>query len=240
MTTVIQMNDKLSQISTGRIFFVATARFDNGRDLGHKCEIYYSDDGGLSWTQSQNDSSAVTALDQYAEGKVIETSAGTLRLYVPWNESGSVRYAESTDGGVTWTGDHALDQLKNARSSFGLVEDSHAGTPTFYMVWVYNDHDDHPKVMFPRSRLALARSHDGVAWDYLMDVERWISDNDNDTNPIVQMIDPGITVGPDHLFITIGRSEKDIDGATHNDQKLRIIRVDKSKLAPYASWPQEY
>ena len=108
------------------------------------------------------------------------------------------------------------------------------------MLWVFNDPTDHPKVMFPRSRLALARSHDGVNWEYLMDVERWISPDDPSGNPIVQMIDPGITAARDHLFITVGRAEKDIVGETHNDQKLRIVRIEKSKLRAYPSWPQEY
>ena len=240
-SAVIQMNDKLTQISSGRIFFVATVRVvDGGEIVGHKCEVYFSDDGGLTWSRSANDTSSVTEQSRYAEGKVIETASGELRLYVPWNESGTVRYSVSTDGGITWTGDHALDQLKNARSSFGLIEDPYAPTPTFYLAWVYNDITDHPKVMFPRSRLSLARSHDGVSWEYLMDVERWISPDDPSGNPIVQIVDPGITASPDHLFITMGRAEKDVLQETHNAQKLRIVRVDKDKLRPYRSWPREY
>lgn len=238
---VIQMNDKLSQVSNGRVFFVATVRVVKGGEItGHKCEVYYSDDEGLSWTKSKNDTSTITAEHRYAEGKVIETASGQLRLYVPWNQSGSVRYSVSNDNGETWEPDQAQAELKNARSSFGLIEDLYAETPTFYMIWVYNNDTDHPKVMFPRSRLALARSYDGENWEYLMDVERWLSPDDPSGNPIVQMIDPGLTASSKYLFIHMGRAEEDVDKSTHNAQKLRIIRVEKDKLRPYGSWPLEY
>src|SRR3546814_16739219 len=90
------MNDKLTQMPDGRIFFVVPARKDDGEKIiGHKTEIYYSDDEGKTWHQSKNDSDDFTDLSRYAEGKVIQTADGTLRLYTPWNHAHSVRYSVS-------------------------------------------------------------------------------------------------------------------------------------------------
>ncbi|QEC52380.1 sialidase family protein [Anseongella ginsenosidimutans] len=81
---VIVMNDKLTQVPNGRIFFVVPVRKDDGEKItGHKTEIYYSDDEGKTWNQSKNDSDDFTEINRYAEGKVIQTSKGTLRLYTP-------------------------------------------------------------------------------------------------------------------------------------------------------------
>jgi len=132
--------------------------------------------------------------------------------------------------------------LPCARSSFGVDRDLSASGLVYYMVWVFNHPDDNPKVQFPRSRLGLVKSTDGKNWTYLMDVERWISPDDPSGNPISHIVDPGITVTPTHLFITMGLSDLDVpsgDGNTHNAQKLRVVRIDKSKLTT-RSWPTEY
>lgn len=251
---IVQMNDKLSQTPSGRVFFTVTARrYDNDVHIGHKCEVYYSDDDGTTWNKSIGDT-ITWDTDQewirFAEGKVIATgTANELRLITTWISNsagvaaGTMRYMTSLDNGLTWSNDVALSPLKCARSSFGVDRDLSSGSLVYYMVWVYNDPADHAKLMFPRSRLGLVKSTDGKNWSYLMDVERWISGDDNDTaggpNPIVQIVDPGITVTPTHLFITMGRSDQDVPGKTHNAQKLRIVRIDKSKLTT-RPWPTEY
>jgi len=240
MSNAIVMNDKLTQMPDGRVFFVVPVRKDDGKKIvGHKTEIYYSDDEGMTWNQSLNDSDDFTDLERYAEGKVIQTSNGTLRLYTPWNNAHSVRYSESYDNGVTWKGDFALDQFRNSRSSFALIEDTYAERTTFYMVWVYNNTDDTDIVFLPRSRLGLARSYDGINWEYMMDVERWISPAKKDRRIITQILDPSLTATEDYLYVTIGRSDRAADNG-HNHQRLRLYRIEKSKLKPYDSWPTEF
>ena len=260
---IVQMNDKLSQIPSGRVFYTVTVRrYNNGVHEGHKCEVYYSDDEGTTWSKSSGDTMAWDANApqwiRFAEGKVIATSTpNELRLMTTWISNslgaaaGMMRYMTSLDNGLTWgedaaltwSEDAALRSLPCARSSFAVDRDLSSGSLVYYMVWVYNNPDDHPKLQFPRNRLGLVKSTDGKHWTYLMDVERWISGDDNDTaagpNPIVQIVDPGITVTPTHIFITMGRSDQDVPGQTHNAQKLRIVRIDKSKLVP-RPWPTEY
>lgn len=246
----LTMNDKLSQMPDGRIFFVITRRTNvDQKERGHKSVIYYSDNDGATWDSSRNDTKSISKLFHYCESKVIYTTDGKLRLYTPWSEAPSIHYAASDDNGVTWKGDKSSDSLRNAKSSFGLAEDMYASTPTFYMVWVYNDMYASMISYLPRSRLALARSYDGKNWEYLMDVERWISPANMDISgakptarnrrTIVQIIDPGITVTKDYLYITMGRSERASDKG-HNELRLRICRIEKSKLRPYKEWPKEH
>jgi hypothetical protein len=248
---IVQMNDKLSQTPDGRVFFTVTVRrYDGNVHIGHKCEVYYSDDEGATWSKSAGDTVSWDAVApqwiRFAEGKVIATgTANELRLMTTWisnsigNPAGTMRYMTSLDNGLTWSEDAAMSDFKCARSSFGVDRDLSVGSLVYYMVWVFNDPADHAKLMFPRSRLALVKSTDGKNWTYLMDVDRWISPNDPDGNPVVQFVDPGILVTPTHIFITTGRSDQDVVDKTHNAQKLRVVRIDKSKLTP-RPWPAEY
>lgn len=235
---VIVMNDKLTQTSTGRIFFAATVREDDGETIvGHRMEVYFSDDGGLNWSRSAGDSDDyASSWPSYGEGKVVETASGALRLYTPYTDAATLRSATSTDGGLTWGGDSAVPGLYNARSSFGVDTDD---SGRYFMVWVMNDNAEHATTFLPRSRLALATSTDGVSWTYLMDLDRWVSERDDANRPITQFVDPGITVTDDFIYVTSGRSES-LDVEHHNDQRLRVYRVDRSTLTPYPSWPAEY
>ncbi len=268
------VNDKLTQLSDGKIILATTVRLPDSR---HKTVVYYSVNNGFTWTRSTNDTENSTggAWQSYGEGKVIETtSPNHLRLYVAWNTANydpaqpdlssgprNIRYAESSNGGVSWEFDKSMADFKCARSSLGLCEDFFAATRTYYMVWCYDevgnamypDYGTGPQ--WPRSRLALARSFDGVNWDYMMDIDRWIGVNDGDDHPVVQFIDPGITTSQNYLYVTAGRSEKDVkptdpDGAAwqaHNAARLRVYRIDKTKLTPWPArssdnkkWPDEY
>ncbi|WP_169539988.1 sialidase family protein [Niabella aurantiaca] len=237
----LTMNDKITQMPDGRIFFVITRRTHVDQPArGHKSVIYYSDDEGKTWKESANDTKSITKLDHYCESKVIYTTDGKLRLYTPWSEAPGIHYAESSDNGVSWKGDHPSDSLKNSRSSFALIEDPYAPKPTFYMVWVYDDLYASLINYLPRDRLALARSYDGKTWEYLMDVERWVSPNVKaGRRAIVQILDPSLTATKDYLFITIGRSEKE-GKQGHNEQRLRLYRVKKADLEPYRDWPSVY
>jgi hypothetical protein len=238
-SAAIVMNDKLTQMPDGRVFFVVPIRKDDGEKIvGHKTEIYYSDDEGFTWERSKSDSDDFTELSRYAEGKVIQTSDGPLRLYTPWTTAPSIRYSESHDNGITWQGDFALEQFRNSRSSFALIQDTYEQRPTYYMVWVYNNPDDNDIIFLPRSRLGLARSYDGKNWEYLMDVERWISPARKDRRTIVQILDPSLTATDKYLFVTIGRSDR-IGKSGHNHQRLRVYRIEKDKLRPYRFWPCE-
>jgi hypothetical protein len=264
----IVVNDKLSQVSSGRIFYVVTVR----KSAGHGMQIWYSDDNGQNWSKSSTqinlDGNTWPAGKEYAEGKVIETSNKSLRLIYSFNDTNSLRQLISVDNGVSWKQDQSTSGLMNARSSFAVDADREvnlnnnavkdAKNIKYYMVWAFNDSHDLIKAICPRSRLALAGSPNGTDWYYLMDLDRWISpmafkqDNKNNYNPIVQFLDPSITVTNRYLYVTAGRSEQyatteyatkggpGIAAKVHNDQRLHVYRIDKSKLVPYSSWPAEF
>lgn len=242
-SAAIVMNDKLSQASTGRIFYTVTIRKDDGtKNSGHKAEIYFSDDDGMTWSHSAQDSDDFISepTPSYAEGKVIETADGKLRLYTPYTDQPTMRSAESSDGGLTWHSEQAVPGIMNSKSSFSVAVDESTGSKEYFMVWVFNDAGDHSTTFLPRSRLALARSDDGVNWHYVMDLDRWVSPRDTGARPITQFVDPGLTITKDHVFVTAGRSESMDSAQGHNGQMLRVYRVDRNKMAPYQQWPNEF
>ncbi|WP_158640573.1 hypothetical protein [Anseongella ginsenosidimutans] len=107
------------------------------------------------------------------------------------------------------------------------------------MVWVFNNTFDTDIVFLPRSRLGLARSYDGIHWEYMMDVERWISPARKDRRVITQILDPSLTATDKYLYVTIGRSDRAGESG-HNHQRLRFYRIEKSRLEPYPAWPTEF
>ncbi|MHA7984446.1 golvesin C-terminal-like domain-containing protein [Rathayibacter sp. CAU 1779] len=239
---VIAMNDKLTQISTGRIFYPVELRSYTGTAItAHATEIWYSDDNGDSWAKTPGDSgSFVTGIKDYCESKIVETTSGDLELYTPYNETPSLRVATSHDGGMTWTDERAADGFMNARSSFSVAADTSGRRPEYFMVWVYDDQPEDKDMILPRNRLALATSSDGVNWRYAMDVDRWVSPYGANNKPITTFIDPGLTVTPDWIYVTSGRSERYDASVSGNPQQLRFYRIARSAIRPYEVWPAEY
>ena len=236
----IVMNDKLSQSSDGRIFYTVTFRRTIGTKVGHDMEIYYSDDDGDSWTKAEQDSTDWAGEhDEFGEGKVIEATDGTLRLLTPYNDEDGIMQSISRDGGVTWEGASVTPGLMQARSSFGVARSEEPADGAYFMVWVLNDRLDHATGFLPRSRLALATSTDGINWQYVMDLDRWVGPRAENGQPVVQFVDPGITVTEDYVYVTSGRSEYAEDG-NHFGQRLRVYRVDRDSMSPYPEWPAEY
>lgn len=246
---VVHLNS-ITEIDIGggkyRIFVpVAICTYEDAsttKSSGHYTLVYYSDDGGVSWTASENDTRDILngyKLDSsWAESKVIRCSDGTLRMYYSRNELGCVQYTESYDNGVTWVGQGQIPQMQTAFSSYSIVEDD-VEKGTYYMVWV-NDTPLKLGAVFARSRLSLARSRDGKNWEFLCDVERvspyvW-SSNLTVSSPVFQIIDPSIKVTKDHILVTYGCSDRTLyDGNQyHNGSHIKVVRLDKDKLTSRA------
>lgn len=231
-------------MSDGRIFLVQVVN-GNGNPYINYTEVYYSDNEGATWTRSTNDSRSYTTDPKFSEGKVIETSTGTLAWYTSWSDTyNCMVYSESTDNGVTWGALHTLPNLKCARSSFAVYEDTSTEDMVYYMTWVYDEY--HSSITTDngqcRSRLSLARSYDGINWEYLGDVYRWQSSYTVNSVPINHIVDPFITVTDDYIYVGSGFSEKiyneDAGDATfHHAQREHIVRIDKASLAAYNTWP---
>lgn len=211
---------------------------------GHYTVVYYSDDGGYTWKESENDTRDVmigytdenTSLD-WAESKIVQCSDGSLRMYYSRGWIGCMSYTESFDNGVTWQGHYSIPEMQCAKSSFNLVQDKTDGT--YYMVWV-NNNPVKNKSNFSRTRLSLVRSKDGKNWEFLCDLERMQEElygNDiNNSTPIMQIVDPAVEVTDDYVFVTMARSDGTdptrLTGLSnyHNALRLRIMRIEKDKL----------
>lgn len=208
----------------------------------HYTVVYYSDDGGKTWSCSENDSRDVTLWKtvenssfDWAEAKIVKCSDGTLRMYCSRNEYGCMLYSVSENGGETWSGMYSVAELQCAKSSFSIIEDT-SNSGAYYMVWV-NDNPCYLGSPFARSRLSLAYSEDGKNWQFLCDVERtapyvW-SDDLSVTSPVFQIIDPSIEVTDKYVYVSYGCSDKTLeyDNGYHNAQQIKIVRIEKEKLS---------
>lgn len=245
-----QMNDHITQMSSGRIFWAQG--FEGGTKLNGKyavfCEIYYSDDNGNTWKHSVNtyDIPGNTAQELFGECKILETSDGKLRLYCSWNTYGCIVYSESSDGGLTWGSIQKMTDFVCARSSMQFVRDPYASNnTTYYMVWVYSSPVG-SDTAFARSRLGLAKSTDGKNWIYLGDVWRWEAGYTSNGAHVNHLVNPFIMVTRDSIICGSGISERigtasaDSNSSAykyHQAQRQHIYTIKKDTLVPYSSLP---
>lgn len=239
----ITMNQKLSQAGDGTVFFVVSTRTKLASGaIGHGTEVYLSKDDGETWRRAADDS-ALAKLSEFSEAKIIEAEGGYM-LYAPYVDGGELMASFSADG-EHWGEPENVPGLRNSRSSMGLFTDRSGPTPVHYLTWVFVDVNDHSTTFLPRGRLALARSKDGINWDYLGDVDRWISPLMANNRPISQFVDPMVFATDDHVLVASGRSASEFDPitgepiASHGFQELVTYRFDKNQL-PVHPWPAEF
>ncbi|MBQ2921912.1 MAG: exo-alpha-sialidase [Tyzzerella sp.] len=226
-----------------RIFLpIAARRYDEiGRlSNGHYTRIFYSDDGGATWTESENDTRDITpnytenydTFFSWAEAKVIKCSDGTLRMYNTRSYD-CVVYTESDDGGVTWKRLESIPYLQNGQTSFGVAEDPKQ-PGTYYMVCL-NAKTFSYNSMQPRNRLTLVKSTDGKNWEFVTDVERFTSFSSYLNPELYQIIDPSISIIDGYMYITMGRSYHGTSGG-HGEQSVLLVRMEMDKLTKTSEW----
>ncbi len=218
------------------------------RAQGHFTEFYYSDDDGRNWRKSETTSRDLlpvrpALMDAYswAEPKVIQCPDGTLCSYYSRNRMGCMQYLVSHDFGVTWQGPFPVPQMQCAASSYGIEKDPYE-KDTWYLAWV----NSAPIVrgsLQGRFRVSLARSYDGIHWQFLVDLERipvCYSDYAASYVPLFHIVDPSVTVMKDYLIVTFGRSSRSEVSESglwqyHHSQRVRVVRVEKQFLSE-KSW----
>ncbi len=210
----------------------------DGTSMGHYTRIFYSDDEGYTWKESENDSRDIllaysdSVSSTTAEGKVIGCADGAVRYYQTRNGYGSIMYFESKDGGVTWTEFGIIPHMQTPMGSFGIGEDPE-NPGTWYMAW-QNTWPATMGAIFPRVRISLARTTDGKNWEFVADVERTSTYANGQSAHVRQFLDPDVTVTDEYVYVTYGRSDTGEQGSTHNNQVPRFTRFEKDKLTAHA------
>lgn len=200
---------------------------------GHFTRVYYSDDGGKTWTASENDtrdciSNSYTGSGcSFTESKVLKCPDGVLRLFVTRFDNNSVHYIESHNNGRSWEGLYALDGMVCGRTSHGSREDPY-NRGNYYLVYV----KDEPYTigsLFPRTQLILAHSTDGVNWREVMLLDRLPHVAVPTSYDLYQFLDPSIFIGRDYIYIAYGKSVGEGE-AYHNAQRTHYIRLKRPDL----------
>ena len=241
------MNDKLTQISNGRIFYCMNYEVQNKSEpVDGKyivfCEFYYSDDNGKTWTKAETDSVKLPGNENQAwfgECKILECDDGSLRMYNSWNDHGCIVYSESLDGGNTWGPMIPMKEFVSTRASMQFVRDAYADNETtYYMVWVYCKTAGITPCNMPRSRLALAKSTNGKDWEFLGDL--WRFEHRYmvfGTGSFAHVVDAFIKTTKDHVICGAGFCEYTLRehekmGDFHNAQRQHIYSIPKADLKP--------
>lgn len=236
------MNDKISQLSDGRIFYSQNYEAA-ANDLIHGCSVccqfFYSDDNGATWKKSQTDSWSIPGNEsstRFGECKILECADGSLRIYNSWNEYDVMVYTESLDRGVTWGPIVEMPEFVCARSTMQFCRDPYADNDTtYYMVWCYSPAIGH-MLNQSRQRLSLARTTDGKNWEFLGDVWRWDTPYINGAF-LAHIVDDFIMTTRDYVICGSGFSERQateyvMGNPFHHAQRQHIYSIKKDSLKP--------
>lgn len=234
------MNDKISQLSDGRIFYAQNYEAPADAML-HNCTVsgqfFYSDDFGATWTKSDTDSWDIPGNEtcmRFGESKILECADGSLRIYNSWNEFDVMVYTESRDRGKTWGPIVKMPEFICARSTMQFCRDLYADNDTtYYMVWCYSPAIGH-MLNQSRQRLSLARTFDGKNWEFLGDVWRWDTPYINGAF-MAHIVDDFIMTTKDYVICGSGFSEQQateyVNGNIfHHAQRQHIYSIKKSSL----------
>lgn len=212
------MNGRVMQASSGRIIFVSG---ETENEYIGKLWLYYSDDEGKSWKKSESEFCQKTTGMNLQEGMVVELEGGILRMYAR-NDCGYLVYSESSDGGETWSMDMQFSNFPSTVCAFGVNKDPYTGD--IYMCWEYNNANDSCLVQYPRTRVALAVSHDNAkTWEYIGDID----DLNSATSSSWVHMNAGVWFTENAILATTAKS---INGMRYN----YIVRIPREDLLPMA------
>ena len=152
-----QRNPSLAADESGGLYVVWSDRRNGNYD------IYFarSTDGGNTWSANVKVNSGADSLDQRTPSLAVDGSGG---LYVAWNDgfygsaalSADIYFAQSTDGGATWSAQVRLDDDTNSAFQYSpsLAVD---GGGNLYAAWD-DRRNDESDIYFTRS------SDGGATW----------------------------------------------------------------------------
>ncbi|MBR7097821.1 MAG: exo-alpha-sialidase [Clostridia bacterium] len=214
----LTMNGRVMQASSGRIFF-ASGETEN--EYMGQVWVYYSDDDGKTWVKAQTEFNQKTTGMNLQEGMIVELDDGVMRMYAR-NDGGFLVYSDSFDGGMTWDTEMKYSNFPSIICAFGVNKDPYTGD--IYMSWEYNNTNDSNLVQYPRTRLALAVSHDNArTWEYIGVFEEL---NSAISSTWMHM-NAGVWFTENAILATTAKS---IDGVRYN----YIVRIPRDNLISMA------
>lgn len=129
----LSMNNRVTQGPSGRIYFASSET--NNEDYG-ALAIWYSDNNGEDWTESETYMDATQTGFCIQEGVVIELESGETRCYFR-NEHGYLEYFISADRGKTWDLTPHRTPFLSTMSCFNVERDPEDGA--LYLAWSYDN-----------------------------------------------------------------------------------------------------
>ncbi len=187
------LGDRLRIGPSGRAYWPTSADQiydeESGLWMGHSEQsgmetVFYSDDKGRTWKQTETELSHRTLGSAVHESNVLELPNGIVRFYFR-NSLGWIRYVDSYDGGKTFDIDNIKStpflSVTNAFSvKYGYKTYNSFDYNTIYITWGYDNTNQHGNVQAPRSRYAMARSTDGGEnWEFIGTL--WEKNQENST-----------------------------------------------------------
>lgn len=196
-------NDRLVQLSTGRLLVPASHTDHVERNYHFLSCCYYSDDGGATWHKGEDVDLPGTGAD---EPGVVELRDGRVMMWLR-TSLGQIYACWSSDGGITWAPPGPLPLVSPSSPA------SIKRLPTGDLLIVWNNSPDR------RVPLTVAlSSDDGETWTYIKDIE---------TQPYEERPNDGyaytsILPLADRVLLTYYAAEPQLRWAL----KLRIIPLD--------------
>ena len=222
------MNGKITQLFSGdRIFFPSgTGGEGLEAEKAGGIGIWYSDDEGQTWTESENRLDKNTTGYNLQEGEIVELSDGKLILLAR-SGTGYLMYSESTDGGVTWSTDIQSTGIASTMCAFNTIYDPK--TKEVFLFWTYDDTTENPSVaQAPRQRVSLARSRDDMrSWEFLTDID----DFEGNTFRFMNL---GIYADKDCIYTMVNVFGT---GIGKSRAALQVTGIERGKLKPYDEFP---
>ena len=220
----ITMNNKLTELSDGRLIFCA-GESGHAQEVEGQLGLYYSDDGGRSWRASDNNLTIFNTGVNVQEGKVVEMPDGLLRCYVR-TDLGFLYYSTSYDRGVSWSLSLEKTDLTSPLCAMNIERDPEDEN-TYYMFWEYDNSNLIKAIQNPRTRAALAVSYDGCeSWEYVCDLTEmdiWTKGQWHANH--------GIRVIGDKIYLNVVIKD------TNSVVTMRVWELDKNVLKTYRRFP---
>ncbi len=206
--------------SAPRVFYVTS----EGSEVVGTTRVYYSDDEGITWTES------TTVLDYEnmgnfygGEADIVDLPDGTIRVWLR-SDRGFLHYVDSRDGGVTFGITPIASHFLTPSTAFSIERDSES-EQTYYLIWEYDV--TNASLMYiqqPRNRTAMAVSYDGCeTWEYIMEMDdQGTTPTTDHMNSNVRVIDGIVYVNHSYLY-----AKKYSDTET---VKTLVYAIDPSKI----------